>query len=92
MSTEEYAEQNGWKLQPWKGENSQNLQVWEKEFGENHKVLVGHDIFTAVVFYREDQTILRSRRRGHGDFIAELDTLLRVDHLKGIPWDQQQPR
>lgn len=88
MTTEEYAEKNGWKLQPWSGQNSQHLMVWAKEFGENHTVLVGHDVFTAVVFYREGQTTLRTRRVGHGDFIPEFEVLSLVDNLEGKSWEQ----
>ena len=87
MTTEEYAENNGWSLQPWSGQNSQNLKVWAKEFGENHTVLVGYGIFTSVVFYREDQKQLRSRRMGHGDFIPELEVLTLVDKREGKPWE-----
>lgn len=87
MTTEEYAEKNGWQLQPWSGQNSQDLKVWDKEFGENHKVLVGHDIFTSVVFYLDGHTSLRNRRRGPGDFISSLDAMIIVDTLKGKPWE-----
>lgn len=86
MELETYANQNGWELVPWSGQNSSNLETWEKEFEDDRKVQIGHEMFTAVVFHQGGHQTLRTRRRGHNDFVSTLETLIRVDELKGKPW------
>lgn len=88
MTEESYAEQNGWDLQEWAGQNSRGLEVWVKEFPDDRKVEVGHEMFTAVVFHHGGSKSLRTRRLGHNNFVSALDTMIRVDEIQGKPWPQ----